>query len=361
MKNMSSLERIRCVLEGKLPDRVPVLLQNFLNTAYLAGMKIGDFCKSANLMADAQLAAWERFRYDFIDLENGTAAMAEALGCEVDYPVDEPPRVVKPVLVRLDEITSLPDVDPSKDGHLPELLDAIHLVRRGISNRACIIGEADQAPFSLAALLFGIENWLVALMDPRQHKAIYSLLEYCYRQVLCYSLALAKAGADFIEIGDSLAGPDVCSPRIYREFAWPYEKRLAAELSERNIRLILHICGNATSIISDMAATGVAMLEIDYKIDPIRCRDATQDRCTLVGTIDPSGIMTMGSPEQVMEYSRRAIYTLGKQGRFILSPGCSLPAIAPAENTEALVKAAECFGRYGKSGLLINLKDNEQL
>ena len=37
-------------------------------------------------MAEAQLAAWERFGYDVIDLENGTAALAEACGCEVEYP-----------------------------------------------------------------------------------------------------------------------------------------------------------------------------------------------------------------------------------------------------------------------------------
>ena len=44
-------------------------------------------------MAEAQIAAWDRFGYDVIDLENGTAALAEACGCEVEYPEHEPPRV----------------------------------------------------------------------------------------------------------------------------------------------------------------------------------------------------------------------------------------------------------------------------
>ena len=77
-------------------------MQNFQNTAYLAGMTLREFCRSGARMAEAQLAAWERFGYDVIDLENGTAALAEACGCEVEYPEHEPPRVVRPVLRSLD-------------------------------------------------------------------------------------------------------------------------------------------------------------------------------------------------------------------------------------------------------------------
>jgi uroporphyrinogen decarboxylase len=89
---LTSRERVARVLAGELPDRVPVLMQNFQNTAYLAGMTLAEFCRSGARMAEAQLAAWERFGYDIIDLENGTATMAEACGCEVEYPEHEPPQ-----------------------------------------------------------------------------------------------------------------------------------------------------------------------------------------------------------------------------------------------------------------------------
>jgi len=46
----------------------------------------------------------ERFGHDVLDLENGTAALAEACGCEAEYPVDEPPRVTKPAIAGLDEV-----------------------------------------------------------------------------------------------------------------------------------------------------------------------------------------------------------------------------------------------------------------
>lgn len=119
------------------------------------------------------------------------------------------------------------------------------------------------------------------------------------------------AGADSVQIGDSLAGPDVCSPRIYEDFAFPYERELALELQRQRIPLVLHICRNATSILTKMCETGAAMLEIDYKAVPTRARDDIQNRTLLVGNIDPSGVMERGTPDMVKEQCRRAIQSWG--------------------------------------------------
>lgn len=353
MDRMTSRERVARVLAGGLPDRVPVLMQNFQNTAFLAGLSLREFCQSGELMADAQYAAWERFKYDVVDLENGTAAMAEACGCEVEYPLNGPPSVLKPALTSLDDLDGLRPVDPTRDGRLPELLKATRLMRERLAGRACIVGEADQGPFDLAALLLGMESWLVVLMTPEQRAGAHRLLEYATEQVLRLALAQSAAGADFTEIGDPLGGPDVCSPGVYREFAFPYERQLAAELNAHGVPLILHMCGDATLIITEMAATGAPMLEVDYKIDAGRCRAATENGPVLVGNVDPSAVMALGTPEQVVAKSRQAIERLGPRGRFILSPGCTLPATTPPENTAAMMAAASEFGRYGTTGLLV--------
>lgn len=346
---MTSFERVARVLSGELPDRVPVLMQNFQFTARLAGMTLREFCQSGQNMAEAQIAAWERFGYDILDLENGTAAVAEACGCDVEYPENEPPRVVLHVLEDLGDVSRLPQVTPERDGMLPELLDATRRVRKALDGRALIKGEADQGAFGLAAMLMPPELFLMALVDSEQTAGVHRLLDYCHEQVLRYALAQAAAGADLVSIGDSASGPDVCSPAVYRDFALPYEKRLVGQLARRGVPLVLHICGNATAIMSDMASTGAAMIEFDYKADMARCR-AAAPRTTLVGNVDPSGVIALGKPEDVIRESRRAIETLGTAGRFILSPGCTLPATTSPENVEAMMEAARTFGRYPESG-----------
>jgi uroporphyrinogen decarboxylase len=351
MPPLTAPERVYRVLAGQLPDRVPVLAQNFQNTAYLAGYALDEFCTSAARMAEAQLAAWERFRYDVLDLENGTVASAGALGCQVEYPRDQPPRLVGPAIQRLEDIGRLEPMDPTRDGSLPEFLKATRLVADALQGRACIVGEADQGPFNLAAMLVGMETFLLATMDPDQWPLLHRLLEFSYEQCRRLALAQIDAGADFTQVGEPLAGPDVSSPKVYRQFAFPYEQRLAWELKQRQIPFIVHICGDSTRIISEMADTGAPMLEVDAKIDMARCRQLTQGRSVLVGNVDTT-LMARGNHDEVVTAARQAIQAMGRQGEFILSSGCTLGATTPPENTQALLDAVERYGRYDQHGLI---------
>jgi uroporphyrinogen-III decarboxylase len=54
-------------------------------------------------------------------------------------------------------------------------------------------------------------------------------------------------------------------------------------------------------------------------------------------------VTALGTPEQVTAECRKAIEVLAANGRFILSPGCTLPATTPAENVEAMMEAARGY------------------
>ena len=102
-------------------------------------------------------------------------------------------------------------------------------------------------------------------------------------------------------IGESLSGPDVTSPRMYKEFEWGYARRLVERLKARQIPLAYHICGNATRIVPDMVATGAAVLELDYKCDLPKIKQAAQEKTTILGVIDPSDVMARGTPDLVTQ------------------------------------------------------------
>ena len=146
---MTSLERTRTVLSGGIPDRVPVCLPSFLHAARLAGFSVGDYCRSGEMIAKAQLAYWDEFRHDIIDIENGVAAIAEAVGCMVEYSDTAPPWVVRPAIQSLDEIDRLPVVDPLRSPALSELVKATRIVAKEVGATVCVRGQSDQGPFSL--------------------------------------------------------------------------------------------------------------------------------------------------------------------------------------------------------------------
>jgi MtaA/CmuA family methyltransferase len=262
-------------------------------------------------MAEAQTAYWEEFRHDVIDIENG-----------------------------------LPEIDPLSSPSLAELVKATHILVARLGKEVCIRGESDQGPFSLAAEILGPESFLTALLDPNRQGDVRRLLSYAEEQIFKLACAQAAAGSHITLVGDSIAGPDVCSPELYRRFALPYEQKLVRRLKQKNIELGIHMCGNATVIVADMIRTGALYLELDHKIVADKVRDLTADRITLFGTLDPVGLLCRGTAEEIRKQVRREIGLFAPGGRYVLSPGCTLAYDTPFENVHALMDAGRQLGVY---------------
>jgi uroporphyrinogen decarboxylase len=344
---MNSIERTMRTLEHKLPDRVPVDLHNFLVTARMMGAaSYADFFRDGEAMAEGQIMAWRRFGHDVLLVENGTAALAEACGVQVQYQSGSAPVAKEPAIRSLDEVDDLKVPDPYKDPLLSELLKATRIVVEEIGDQAFILGRADQGPFSLACEIRGMSNFLMDLALGERPEQVHKLLDYCRQVSLRYALTQMEQGAHCTSIGDSPSGPDLISPEYYRRYAYPHVKRLVADLKAKGVRLSYHICGNATPIIEDMVSTGAAVIEIDQKADMRTCKQAARGKATLLGPIDPGGVLANGRPELVREKCLEALEILGPGGGFILGPGCALPATTPGENIDVLIETARKHGRY---------------
>ena len=97
-----------------------------------------------------------------------------------------------------------------------------------------------------------------------------------------------------ISNGDSPAGPEMISPKMFRQFALPYEKRVAAVSHELGLPYILHICGNTTPILDDIIESGADGIELDYKTDVAKAHEVLKGNICFVGNIDPSGYLPLG-------------------------------------------------------------------
>ncbi len=342
---MNSVERTFTTLQHRLPDRVPVDLHNFQVIARMMAVgSFADFFRDGEAMAEGHIEAWRRFRHDVVLVENGTAALAEACGVQVIYQDDAAPVAKEPAIQSLDEIEKLVVPDPNRTPVLAENLKATRIVSEVLGRDAFIIGRADQGPFSLAAEIRGLDRFMMDLAegDPRA----FDLLDFAYQVVKRYALAQVEQGAHCTSIGDSPSGPDMISPRMYRQYAYPYVERLVRELRDQNIMLAYHICGNSTPIIEDMVRTGATIVEIDQKADMRTCKRAAAGKSTLLGPIDPGGVLANGTPDLVLAKCKEALEILAPDGGFILGPGCALPSTTPDENIDALMEAARVYGRY---------------
>ncbi len=340
----NSIERTLRTLNFQPVDRVPVDLHNFMLTPkYLGVTNFADFYRDGEAMAEGQVKAWKRFGHDVLLVENGTAALAEACGVKVIYQEDSAPVASQPAISNLDEVDNLRVPDPYKDPLLSELLKSTRMVVDKIGDQAFVIGRGDQGPFSLACEIRGLSEFLLDLALGEELDKVHQLLEFCLDVSERYCLAQIEQGAHATSIGDSPSGPDLISPKYYREFAYPYVEKLAQRLKKRDIILAYHICGNATPIINDMVRSGADIIEIDQKSDQVAVKDVAIGKATLLGPVDPSGVMALGTPELVEEKCFEALDNLSPGSGFILGPGCALPPITPDENIDAMIESAKKY------------------
>lgn len=338
------------VINGGVPDRVPVALHNFLLASAIARIPLSQCLKSGELLAEAQIAAWRIFRHDALLVENGTTAMAQAIGCEAVYSDTVAPRIVDPVLKDLADVDRLRIPDPETTYPLSETLKAIRLLRREFGDSVFIMGRADQAPMALAAAIHGMETFWLKLADEENSVAIERVLDFCLEANMRYALALKNAGAHGTCIGE--VGSDIISPAMYRRFVLPRLTKFFAAMRKADFPAAVHQCGNTVAVLPEMVASGAHILELDPKTDMATAKAATRGKAAVLGMVDPANVVHLGTPELVELKTREAIDVMAPDGGFIVGPGCALVPETPVENVQALIATAQICGIYRQDGSL---------
>jgi len=344
-QSMTSIERVFAAIHLQTPDRVPVDLHNFQPAAFTSGLPMDQVLRDGELLAQAMLDAWREFGHDMILLENGTACNAQACGVEVIYRSDAAPATHTPVLKRIEDIGRLAVPDPETTFPMCEILKAARILVREIGDRVWICARADQGPMDLASQVYGMSDLMVDMAMGEKDEYIFQLLDYCRQVTTRYALALMQTGAHSTSIGEPVAGPDVISPRMYRKYAWRFEKQMVDDLKNHGIILHNHICGNTVPILEDFIQTGAQVLEVDHKTDPHKAKAAAGGRTCLLGNLDTS-LLASGTPDQVDAACRELIEVWKPGSGFILGPGCALGSTTPAENIHTLVESAKKYGVY---------------
>lgn len=337
---MNPRRRILAALAGEQPDRIPVMLHNFMMAAREAGFSMRQFREDPQVIARCFILAVERYDYDGVVVDVDTVTLAGAVGVPLEFPEDVPARTSGARLRSLEEVAELEPVDIGRHWQVQVWLEATILLKRHFGNEIFIRGNCDQAPFSLAAAMRGLENWMLDLTDPERAELIHDLLRYCAQVSEQFIRLMAETGADMVSNGDSPAGPELISPRLYREFALPYERQMVECAHGLGKPYALHICGKTDRILKEMVSTGADALELDYKTDVRLARETLRGRATFIGNLDPSGVLARGTPETVARETRALLEVFAGEPRFILNAGCAIPAGTPPENLRAMIAAA---------------------
>ncbi|MGC9372087.1 MAG: uroporphyrinogen decarboxylase family protein [Thermovirgaceae bacterium] len=311
--------------------RTPVIpLLGFPGLKFL-GNAISQGVRDAQIQFNGMEENLRRYDVDALFHLMDLTVEAETLGAEIRFPEDESPSVKVHPLKDVGQLKELAIPDPGKDGRMPVFAETVRKMKTGLS---VPVGAYVIGPYTLAGEMMKVENTLRAtIKDPAGLKEI---LAFMTEVITPYARSLVESGADILTILEPTAS--MLSPKQFREFSGNYVREIFDALPE--CMTVLHICGNTTYILKEMAATGAEGLSLDTAVKFDEVIDSVPDS-VLIGNIDPVRVMLDGTPEKIYENTLDLRKKMKGHNNFILSTGCDLPPKTPHENIQAFVEAGK--------------------
>jgi uroporphyrinogen decarboxylase len=338
---MTPAERGVAIANGMEVDRLPCNPNIANGVARIYGCKISEFNHNPKIIAEAQMAAYRKFGCDSLRIFTDLFTWAEAMGATVILPDDDTVDLVKPAISRIEDIDTLTPANPYKDGRLPIHLDAMKylrdLAKDEIKCSAGVVG-----PFTNAFFLFGVNETLKLIY--KNPEAVHKLCKISLETCKAYAKASMDIGLN-PTISEPMSSCTVISPNTFREFSLPYLKELVDYIKSYGSNPIIHICGQTDKIWQDLADIGIGGMSIDNVASLTDCKNAIGNQTKILGNIDPSGIMYIGTPKDVHIKTLECILEAYDSPKgYVVMSGCSLPIDTPLENIEAMMKTVREVG-----------------
>jgi len=130
------------------------------------------------------------------------------------------------------------------------------------------------------------------------------------------------------------------SNKLFERFDLPYRRRIVDTVIEEGSFVNFHLdadWGPKLHYFLDFPK-GKCCLSLDGTTDIFQAKKVLDGHMALLGDV-PSTLLSLGTPEEVYEYSSRLVREIGPGG-FILAAGCSAPPNAKPENIKAMICAA---------------------
>lgn len=341
---MTPRERMDAFSRGEEIDRVICIPDMGVTMVPFIGAKASDYYHSAELMAELEIALFERLHHDSVGISTSLRGVAEAMGAKVGYPDYNISYLLEPAVKSVDEIEYLKVPDPLKDGILPILIEAIRLTRDALIDKVDVSASMS-GPFSVAASVVGTENlmkWMI-----KYPKKIHTLMEIVAEANNRYIEEVAKLGVS-IGFADPVSSTSLISPKQFREFSLPALQKNVDKIKETTGSApSIHICGKSKEIWEDVVNTGISNFSIDNVEDLEEAKEIMGDRVVITGNVPPVDVMHLGTKEDISKSVKECI----KKGHdskngYILSTGCQIPMHTPMENIEMFMEAGSIYGKY---------------
>lgn len=178
-------------------------------------------------------------------------------------------------------------------------------------------------------------------------------------QAICRTLAAWDARRvphRFAMVGEDIASKTatIFSPAFLRQEFFPRLRTVIGMYHDLGLKVIFHSDGNLNEVMEDLVASGIDginPLETQAGMDMRAIKERYGKRLVIVGGMDASELLPLGSEDEVRAATRAALRDVGAGSGFVLGSTTELSNAIPSRNIIAMWETVLEYGRYPRPGI----------
>ncbi len=387
--DLTSLERVRCTLEHREPDKIPFDLggSKVTGIAATAYKNLRDYLKFPVIVISIfdivqQLVLVDQDIFDYLKIDikmlNPGKPIDPGLSTDIKQegnyklfdnewgqgwrmPVDggfyyDIYKHPFEKITGIEELMKYPFPKADDPGRFKSLKDTAHKYIKQ-EKVAYLLGRPIAGIFEEALRLRGYEFFLMDIvLNPKLAESILDILTEF--KLKYWDIALEEVGENVLIITetDDVATQNglFMAPEMYRKFIKPRHKRINDFIKKKartKVYIFYHSCGAVKELIPDFIECGFDIL------NPVQVTAKGMDTKELKklygnditfwgGGIDTQQVLPFGSPQQVRDEVKRRIDDLAPDGGFVFNTVHNIQADVPPENILAMWETLQKYGKY---------------
>jgi len=276
----------------------------------------------------------EKIRSDVVYVGSGfnnfhAIALGRKFGAGVKFREIGAPDMTEHLVHSEEDIAKLDIQDLFKEDVIKKVMSATMRVKEKIGNKY-LVTMTCWGPFTLAARFVGEEAFMKATF--KKPAFVEKMVDFCADLLIALYEPLVNAGMEALSIADPTASGDLINPKQMAKFAVPPLKKMSDWAKSKGAHTILHICGNTSDRLEQFIDTGCSTIFFDQKVDIAKAKEALGGKMCFGGNVAPVHVLLNKTADEVEQTCKEVIQVAGKDGGFILVPGCDIPPTIPYEN-----------------------------
>ncbi len=356
---MTPRERIRAVLSGQRPDRVPKMLNFYPESLPELGRRgaEGDYFGTEICFVEFDPPAEQGAFLSYLDglpdeVYVGTETILRNYAHWGYFPhvegfgrlgsAGDPAELAQELAA-----APLPRFSAGQIKRLSKEVASHHA--RGLA----VMGTPPHLGGELFETAWRLRGWAQFMLDLKlKPELAHTLLDQITAMTVATALVLVRAGVDILGLDDDVGAPAhmLIGPATWREFLKPRLETIirAGQAINPDLKIFYHSDGYIEPIIPELIEIGVDVLHPVQPdvMDPMQLKERYGSRLAFWGTVGTQATWGWPNPAAIRAEVRERIETVGRGGGLIIGPAYDMEPAIPWKNILAFFEAVEEYGAY---------------